>query len=260
MEPEVFKEDAIPIIQALDSTKTPYTLAKFGVSYDDYIRHMYVRPIAERDVIFYGSFQFAEVIKKTAPKIKIYGDNLNKYNCTYYYPAFGGNLLNKDYIMLPLGDLERRILSLNHILGINDMIFVRPDAINKAFTGITINVNDKLKFPANLSKDMLLLVAEPKQLTKEWRFVVVKSEVVTGGQYKENSKIVRISDVPDSVYEYAQKIVMETAYRPDNVWTLDICQDKIGELSVLEVGPFSCSGLYACDATKIVKAIKKLYE
>jgi hypothetical protein len=41
------------------------------------------------------------------------------------------------------------------------------------------------------------------------------------------------------------------------MWTLDICEAD-GQLKVLEIGSFSCSGFYACDPEAIVKAVHEV--
>jgi hypothetical protein len=77
---------------------------------------------------------------------------------------------------------------------------------------------------------------------------------MTGGQYRENGNDVRIPDVPLEVMEYAQGVVNKTKYQPDLAWTIDICSSE-NQLKVLEIGSFSCAGLYACDCELIVDNI-----
>lgn len=254
IEPEVFKEDVKPLLESLEKTKTPYTLCKFGMSYDDCILQMYREPIASRNIVFYGSFQFS---RKANGKIRVFGKDLSKFACNYYYPQLGANLLNYDYVMIPAGDFERKKLRwFDH----NWSLFVRPNSVDKVFTGKVVTVSSENNIPKTVSPDTLLVVAPTQNIIKEWRMIVIDKEVVTGGQYKENGKIVRVEGPPNKVYNYAQEVVSNSNYNPDVAWTLDICETEYGELKVLEVGPFSCSGLYACDTTEIVKRIGRIYE
>jgi hypothetical protein len=47
-------------------------------------------------------------------------------------------------------------------------------------------------------------------------------------------------------------------YRPDPAWTVDICELESGELKVVEVGSFSCAGMYASDPEPIVTEINRI--
>lgn len=77
--------------------------------------------------------------------------------------------------------------------------------------------------------------------------------------YKLNDKFVRIKDVPQEVLDYGQEVVNNVKYEPDPAWVLDVCETK-GHLKVLEVGSFSCSGLYAADPETVILKINELFK
>lgn len=261
LEPEVFQEDEYPLMEALDNLGVKYTACQFGTPYDKYIKDT-VEP-----TIFHGSLQFGKQIQQQSQTIRVYC-NLPQYECLYYYPRLGKYLLNDDYVMLPLGDLERQKSMLFSMFGYhspgvvyNKALFIRPSSGYKTFTGTLIK-EDNWRFNVYpykaLNPEALVVVSSQKEIFAEWRVVVIDKQAVTAGQYSEKGKIVRISNVPERVMKYAQLVLNHTDYEPDRAWVLDICESSRGELWVVEPNSFSCAGLYACDYEAIVKTMETL--
>ena len=109
-----------------------------------------------------------------------------------------------------------------------------------------------------LEKSALVVVAEPKNIISEWRSLVVNQEIKTGSRYKSNNRLM-CDGTKDKDYlralDFAQAVV--ELYDPDRAWTLDICETKDGKIHVLEIGCFSCSGLYACDKKIVIREVAK---
>ncbi len=253
VDPEVFGEDAEPLINSLKKLGVEHTVCKFGTEYESYINKFAKE---ECPVMFYGCLQFGKLIKKTSDKITVYC-NLPKFECLYYYPKFGQYLLNSDYVMLPFGELLRRKDWIFKHLG--DTVFLRPSSGYKTFPGITVDrasIDNQVKhYSGHADPHELAVVAPLAEIKNEWRFVIVNGRVITGGQYKKDGAIVRIKEIPNGVMDYANAIVKNVKYSPDPAWTLDVCEINEGQLKVLETGSFSCAGLYACDTDAIVNAL-----
>ena len=60
---------------------------------------------------------------------------VENFTCSHYACWYGEYLLNRDYIMLPFGELDRCKEFLFDSVGRDDRIFVRPDSPLKLFTG-----------------------------------------------------------------------------------------------------------------------------
>ena len=121
VEPEVFQEDEKPLMKALLLSGVPYVECKFGTPYETYLQKF-----ADGETgVFHGSLQFGKLIKQKSRGIAVYCD-LPKFECTYYYPRFGEFLLNNQYVMLPIGELERRFNWLYNNLGWSGEVFIRP--------------------------------------------------------------------------------------------------------------------------------------
>ena len=256
IEPEVFQTDSRPLIAALKKLGIKYTDVRFGTPYPETLASLGTEP-----TVYHGSLQFAKLIKNTPNhNVKVYC-TLPKYECVYYYPRLGKYLLNSDYVMIPFGDLARRKSWPFKVLGQNSLFF-RPSSGYKTFTGLVLTEDELVKempfWKRNVDPEALIIAAPVQAVDKEWRVVIVGKKVITAGQYAENGNSVRNSDVPEKVLAFAQEVA-DSGYNPDPAWTIDV-GETAGELKVVEVGSFSCAGLYACDCEAIITAVNKISE
>jgi hypothetical protein len=256
IESEVFNDEDDLLIDALKEMSVDHVVTKVGKTYEEYINEMK----SHEFMVFHGSLQFCKLIKMKTNWIGAFC-NLPQFECLYYYPRFGKHLLNSNYVMLPFGELKRRKDWLLEKVGTNNKAFIRPSSGYKTFTGKVVSGHnwdrDVDMFGFRINPEELVVVAKPKEILKEWRVVVVDHKVIAATQYKEGEETVRNGTVDQSILDYAQEIVNDVDYEPDPAWTLDICETH-DKLAVLEVGSFSCAGLYACDPKPIVTHINKL--
>jgi hypothetical protein len=210
-------------------------------------------------VVFYGSLATAAMIKREMPYwVPGVHCNLKAFQCTNYYPALGKYLLNEQYIMIPYGELKRKKDFLFNTLGIDDALFIRPNSGAKSFTGTLLYLEsyekevDKLDF-YNVQADELCVVAEPRNVTTEWRFVVANKKVVAGSLYQCEGSSLRYPAAQGTAWHLAEEVAQ--LYEPDKVWTVDICRTKGGNYYLLEIGSFSCAGLYECDLEAVIREV-----
>jgi hypothetical protein len=167
-------------------------------------------------------------------------------------------LLNKNYVMIPLGDLPRRREFLFDTMTspVNRHLFIRPDRSDKIFTGKAVSEET---FDADLRlfnfydplPHELCIVSTARYIENEWRIVVVDGEVVASSEYGDE----QVCGAPSDVISFAELAISSSGYDPPHAWTLDVCSTANGNLHVLEVGSFSCASLYACDPEPIVRAV-----
>ena len=144
---------------------------------------------------------------------------------------------------------------------------MRPNSCNKQFVGSVFRIDNwenEMSYleTLNINDDELVLVSSPKNIDKEFRFIVVNGKVVTGSLYAgTDSEFQKIDPfkIPEGARSFtiAQEIVKEVNWQPDRVWVLDICKTKSDEWKVLEIGAFSCAGMYECDKKIIVEEVSK---
>jgi hypothetical protein len=176
-----------------------------------------------------------------------------------YVCVYGKYLLNRDYIMLPFGDLDRCKDFLFRTLGRDDRVFVRPDSPLKLFTG---QIASRPTFAADLDfmgfyefpPNSLVVVSSPRDILAEWRFVVANAKVVAGCQYKNGPDLDLRPQYDENAFGLAEAIA-SMGYQPDPAWVMDICQTADGGYHLLEIGGFSFADLYACNKADVVAAV-----
>lgn len=210
-------------------------------------------------VVTYGSLNLCRVIRRTARWVPGVWLDTKRYECTSYYPPLGEFLLNSPYIMIPFGELTRRRGFLFHTLGNNGCLFVRPNDGQKSFAGQIVTsetfVTDVSQMAFyDVEPNLLCIVAEPRNIGREWRCVVVGSKVVAASQYKNAGRLALHAGCPDDVRSYAQRVA-DAGWQPDRCWTVDICEVSNGSLRLMEIGSFCGAGLYRCDPNDYVPAV-----
>lgn len=225
--------------------------------------------VTDDPVVVHGSIQFCGMIRRKRPEWNVFS-TLENYSCNIYYPKFGDLLLNNEYAMIPFGDLSRRKDWLFDTFGEQNTIFVRPNSGNKIFTGKVIHKEDwdkdmRLIGFYNPPDEEICVISSPKNVVDEWRFFISDGKIVTGSQYKDRDKFVENpipyfgSGIRSMRAELVVNSVLEQIdYNPDKVWSLDICRTREDNYYVLEVGCFSCAGLYGADTAKLINCIEDL--
>lgn len=215
--------------------------------------------------VFYGSLNLGQRILKSpdAATLPIVFYRPEQFECVRYYGCFRRWLLNYPYVMIPysgLADVEYREM-LFDLFG-SDALFIRPNTGNKVFTGQLLTREDfdeQYRFLGRYGPYpyTLVVASAPRNINIEWRFVVADGCVLTGSQYmvEGHNQCKRYDSGP--AFDYAQKVLDTVDYEPDRVWTLDVCSTSEG-FHVLEIGSFSCAGLYACDVRPVVEKVSEI--
>lgn len=209
-------------------------------------------------VVFYGSLQVARRLQRLAGWVPGVFCDLQRLECTYYYPRFGDLLLNSEYVMVPFGELRRMKDFLFKVVGVENKVFIRPSSGFKLFTGKVVSKDSwekdlELFDFYDVNPERVVVVAKPHYILGEWRFVIVDGKVVSGIKYEGAS-----TASLDVVSQYAQSAIDISGYQPDPAWTIDICQKNDGNFYVLEVGSFSCAGLYNTPKRAIIKEVSRV--
>lgn len=177
------------------------------------------------------------------------------YKCSNYYPHIGEYLFNDQYVILPRSELKRNIEHVYKWLGKEDSIFLRPDCGLKSFTGKVFekeNFDKEWFWVEEFTEPSSMIVAStPKKIKAEWRFVVVNKVVITGSLYNIDGQHKCDTNYPKEAIDLAQD--MAERYQPDTMFVIDICQGNDNRFYLLEIGSFSCAGLYSCNMETIVE-------
>jgi hypothetical protein len=174
--------------------------------------------------------------------------------CSTYYAYFGDYLLNRDYAMLPVGDAVRLANSLFARYGVNEMLFVRPDSVDKSFNGTVVDRHSFLPTLAGAIFDpsTMIVIAKPKNITHEWRLIIGNGRVLAGSQYAVGGIMQLMPGVPEEVTAFVSDILDRVAFRPDPLFVIDVCNSEDG-LKILELNSFSCSAHHGADLATIIR-------
>lgn len=262
VEHDIFEEDLGPLIseiqrQGMIVEQIKYIPFESG-SYNNF---------ADDDcVLCYGSLNLIRQLQRQKPWIPGSFCNLPNFECSKYYTYYGKYLFNRNYIMMPLREVKRRISQLFMDLWPRPgepELFIRPSSGFKTFAGQVICKNNFEKdfewFEKFSSPDALVVVAPSAPIVREWRLVVANRKVIAASQYRESGKLNIKEGAPDNIFEYANRIAKEVEWEPDPIYVMDIaCGATALARGLLELNSLSCSGFYACPVEPIVTAASQL--
>lgn len=219
-----------------------------------------IRHFSDSDcVVLYGSISFVNQHQKKRKFVPGAYFSREGFLCSRYMHRLPSRVLaNHDYLMLPYGEFlrqHRRIYGLFN----TDKIFLRPDSGSKTFTGLAIHEDDfehetnTLNKLLNVDHDSMVLVASCKKIDVEYRFFIVRGEVVTGSQYKVDDDLIISPVVSKKCLALAQEIA-QGPFQVDLAYACDIGIVD-GEAKVIELNSFSAAGLYAADVKALFTAV-----
>lgn len=147
-------------------------------------------------------------------------------------------------------------------------IFVRPDLDLKHFSGQVMNsiecadwFKDAMLFlPESgtyaMSPEMLVIIAEPKNILAEWRWFIVNGEIIDGSMYQNRCQLVKVHETDKHVIKEAQKFA--DGWLPNMNCVMDLALTEHG-LKVIEFNCINSSGFYNHDVNKIFKSLWEYY-
>jgi len=216
------------------------------------------------DVWLNGSIQAAKGAQ-AGTKWKVHAP-WNELRCSRYYLKLADRLLQKDHTFATLAELPRAKDQLYATSGLAEdgTLFIRPDGNDKVFTGGCISLDDwdhgfKLMTFYEPPPETRVVVARPRRISAEARFLVVGGKLVTGSYYKTGGQSVRL-EASDDLMAIADDFLafcLERGFNPSPSWVLDLAETAEG-WHIIEVGATSCCGLYQCDTDKFVTALTEV--
>lgn len=253
LEKIVFDENLPKFIEAIQKQKHSFAVIEYNFLDADRVLKLFP---SNSCVMTYGTLSLARHVINKSSWFPGAWCNLPKLECTHYYNYFGDFLLNKNYIMVPFGELKRQKEFLFNIIGLNKKIFARPSSGFKYFTGQLLNYdsfeNELNYLEKYIDDDKIVVCSSPKEIIEEYRIVVIDSKVITGSRYKLKDSISSAELKEDLILKYAQRIA--DFWSPEIAYVMDVGLTKESELKLIEINSFSCSGLYNCDIEKVVIA------
>ena len=212
-------------------------------------------------VIFYGSLYIAEQILSWdlswTPGII---GTIEHYHCTAYYPHLKPWLLNAGGYILPLSELSSSVVEKPKLLfnlEESKRLFIRPNSPLKPFAGSLYSPREVADLDSFMKRhyledpNILVVVAPEQSIEGEWRVIIAQGQILCASQYRQIEKPYYQSGMPEIVRQVAEAVAQQQ-WQPDPIWVLDLCCS--GNLAyVLEINFLSCSALYQCDLSLVVR-------
>lgn len=136
-------------------------------------------------------------------------------------------------------------------------IFIRPVEDLKAFVGGVISRGEIAGWMERTFVDPehnnygSVAIYPAKKIQAEWRCFIVKGEVITISQYRDQGKLVSRPADP-KIYPIADELAK--GWLPHENVVMDIAS-LYGEYRIMEFNCLNASGFYACDIEAIIDAI-----
>lgn len=204
-------------------------------------------------VIFRGSFPLIRQIQLHHGWIPGGWCAFDRLDCQAYYPHFKRFLLNQDHTILTGMEAIERGEEIYEKLGVEDEVFIRPSACSKLLTGRRVHRDDfaRALAPTKYDPETKIVIAPPREIDREWRLVIAEDHVIAASQYAVQGAVAFERGCPPSVSGFVEHILDAAAWRPEELFVMDIGECE-GDLWLIELNSFSCSGLYHCDMRPIV--------
>lgn len=212
-------------------------------------------------VVFVGSIAFCRQMTANHAVIPgaYYSDT--RYRCSHYLPDLPiDNLLNPRPVFVPAGLLTRSVDHYFDLIGA-DQIFMRPDSGAKVFSGLVVRRKGfeqeigALEQLTGITPQTMVMLSPVRSIESEYRFVIVRGEVVAGSRYMMNGEISLSGEIDDRCLRLASEIA-RLPRQVDLAYTCDICISQ-DQARIVELNAFSTSGLYACDRNAAFQAVAK---
>lgn len=236
------------------------TLKRFDISCSEhkvvpFIGELIPTPnLSHNNVICIGSYSMRHVAKKMGWNPGVF--DLYDQDFEVQREHWGKEMLNYGSKVEKFKDIH-----------IEDCKFLRPITDSKVFAG---KIFDKEYFEkwqhgvcelnlqdgSSLTPDTLVQVSDVAKIYAEYRFWIVKNEIVTYSLYKQGSRVVYLTEVGDDVIEYVKHII--SIWLPNETCVVDVAETSEG-LRIVEPNTLNASGFYAGNIQKLIFRLEEVY-
>lgn len=208
--------------------------------------------------VFHGSLGNADRIARELPWRPGAYCKTEAFRCSSWYLRAEPWLLHRTWRATTVASLVESPANELAFLTDGSRFFVRPDSPLKPFSGRVVP-RERLSLSAldhgyyYDDATLPIIVAPVRNVTREWRYVVVERRVVAGSAYLADRRTHEADSAASGAWRFAAD-VSRAMEPPEAVYVLDVCEAD-GELRLLELNPFSGADLYSCDRAAVVEAV-----
>jgi len=240
------------LIVALDRFGIRYSVHKVVPKIGDLIPEP---ELEHKNVICFGSYSLKPAMMRhewTPGLFDVFAQDFEKQR-----ERWGAHLLNFGSV----------VCSVKDAVFTGESMFVRPVNDSKYFSGRVFVADEFAAWQraicesetpkaSSLTPETRIQLARPISIQGEYRFWVVKGEVVTQSVYRRGGQAVLSADVDDGVRSYVEERIRE--WSPHETFVIDVCETPDG-IKIVEVNTLNCSALYAADVQRLILALEDGY-
>jgi hypothetical protein len=225
-----------------------------------FIGELYPDINPDNPVIIIGSYSINNIAKKKGWKpgfIDIIHQDFEE-QCNHW----GRHMLNYDASVHCFGD----------VFELEEEFFIRPTTDSKCFSGTLMSreaffewrrriLDLKEDDGSTITKDTKVCISSPKKILQEYRFWIVKGNIITSSLYKMGHRVVYSSLVDKAVEWFAMSMTHPMSihsWNPAHAYVLDIAMIGEKEYKIIEINNINSAGLYAANIPKLVMALESL--
>lgn len=246
------------MIATLDKFAIPYTIHKVVPFVGELVPP--ATP-SQSNVICFGSYSMrrAAAANKWSPGVF----DLESQDFAVQHQHWGDRMLNANSVVLPFSEIKFPTGK--------DVMFLRPTKDSKVFSGGIFGreefelwqhkvVDLKEDYGDSLSESTMVQMNEPIKILAEYRYWIVKGQIVTKSQYKIGPRIVYGDVVDPEIDEYVQQCI--DIWQPHDAFVIDVCRidtDAGVEMRIVEINTLNAAGFYAADTQQLVFALEDAF-
>ena len=208
-----------------------------------------------RKAICFGSYSMRHVARREGWSPGVF--DLYEQDFTRQREHWGAHLLNASSVVTTFQDARFD----------RDTMFVRPTTDSKCFAGglfsreafttwqravCALRVEDG----STMTPETEIQLAQPVELHAEYRYWIVKGQVITRSLYKRGNRVFSSAEVEPRVDRYVAERVNE--WQPHDAFVIDVCDTDAG-LKVVEINTLNAAGFYAADVQKLVLTLEETF-
>lgn len=244
----------IPLMEALREFDIPFVDVNVVPFSDEFAAPL---ELTTKNVIPYGSTKLCKIAEKRGWTGLFFNRETFRTDC---WNKNRSDMLNNDAEIMTVYDVIKKFRALPQY----DIWFIRPVEDLKQFNGTLTTSEEIARWTSSVEsgnfafdENILVSIAPPKEILKEWRYFVVDRKVITGSTYK-NRGLKLTSRVNDpNVLEEAQHLA--DGWLPHETCVMDVAQTDKG-LKIVEFNCINSSGFYYHDIKRFVKEVNDYFE
>lgn len=238
------------------------TLERFGLSHSvhkvvAFVGELIPAPEPGLDnAICFGSYSMRHVARRYGWSPGVF--DLFEQDFTAQLAHWGSHMLNAASMVCAFKDARFT----------EEELFVRPTTDSKCFAGRVFSREEFTRWQevvcargfdegSSLTPETGIQLAQPILIHAEYRFWVVKGQVVTRSQYKRGSGVIATAVVDERIDDYVMERVRE--WQPHEAFVIDVCDTEAG-LRIVELNTLNAAGFYAGDVQKLVIALEEGFD